>query len=874
MDKERNGHPNFISRLLFLWIAPLIYRGRRAALRQTDAPPFASILADGSGERGPAFLEQYAQVRLSRTKWRTLHTLQRMLGRKYLFAAAGKPFWLASALAQVFCVRALVSYVSSENAGSSERWKYLPLCFVLFLAALGMSLSQHAVFFYSVWCGTLAKSALISAMYRKASRLSAYDARGLGILHTVDSQRVAECAMYFHFVWFSIVELTATCALLFWVLGPAAAFGVLFMLATVPIQIYMSKAIAKARTNVAQYADERVGECAELLAGIRIVKLSCLEPLWASKIQDIRRNEVKALRRATALKAINSAVFFTIPAFVMLSSFCAYVFVFNRKLTPTVAFSAVGFFNVLARVLNMVPYGLIAISEVLPSLARLDNYFDLDELSELKADCSVEEHPDDDVTGSIPISASSGNPNEIAPGEEVSKMPRLVVLENCFFSWNSKDSQFESVSDKVPAIDHRESPIIASGSIRRAAVQSGVSKSPYIESFLCNISLQVRQTELVACIGPVGSGKSSLLLSVLKEMPRQRGKCAVYGRVAYCAQNPWILNATLRHNIVMFGRQEPVDEQKYEKALYACCLIPDLKLLPSGDNTEIGERGVTLSGGQKARVALARAVYADSDVYLLDDPLSAVDAAIATQLRHRVFGTNGVLSDKAVLLVTHQVSILPIADRVIVMESGQIKFDATFSSLQQMGIKFEGLNEDEADKLEIQNNNSLSEDWWDRDRYEEGVRDIEIARKSKEQGITTVVEDKRIGKVEWFVYLAYLKAAGGMWPVLLIAAGFLLSQAGRTGSDIWVGVWSADKISDRGDSFYALVCLCLISSAILFGVVRAILFSDKSTRASRKWLVVVKLYAHIDSLAMKSPYRSEYFELPGLTSIAKLSILV
>ncbi|CAM9715193.1 unnamed protein product, partial [Hapterophycus canaliculatus] len=167
---------------------------------------------------------------------------------------------------------------------------------------------------------------------------------------------------------------------------------------------------------------------------------------------------------------------------------------------------------------------------------------------------------------------------------------------------------------------------------------------------LSNVTLEVKPGELVCVYGPTGCGKSSLLLSLLGEVRRVEGTVEINGTVAYAAQRAWIQNATLRDNI-LFGT--PYDPERYARVLSACALSSDLDLLEAGDQTEIGEKGINLSGGQQQRVSLARAVYSQADVYLLDDVLSAVDAHVGEHIfKHCV---RGILRDKAVVMVTHQV---------------------------------------------------------------------------------------------------------------------------------------------------------------------------------------------------------------------------
>lgn len=186
----------------------------------------------------------------------------------------------------------------------------------------------------------------------------------------------------------------------------------------------------------------------------------------------------------------------------------------------------------------------------------------------------------------------------------------------------------------------------------------------------------MKQGELLAIVGPVGSGKSSLLSAIVGQIPLVAGSVSVEGTIAYATQQAWVMNATLRDNI-LFGAEW--DEDRYTRALSCCQLLPDLQQLPAGDETEIGERGINLSGGQKQRVSLARAVYADRDLYVFDDPLSAVDQHVGKKLFFGCFC--GALSGKTRVLVTNQLHYLPHCDRVAVLAHGKIVAIGTYAEL-------------------------------------------------------------------------------------------------------------------------------------------------------------------------------------------------
>ncbi|XP_050687231.1 ATP-binding cassette sub-family C member 2-like isoform X2 [Eriocheir sinensis] len=221
-----------------------------------------------------------------------------------------------------------------------------------------------------------------------------------------------------------------------------------------------------------------------------------------------------------------------------------------------------------------------------------------------------------------------------------------------------------------------------------------------------DIELSIPHGRLVALVGTVGAGKSSILSALLGEMKKDAGRVVVNGSVAYVPQIPWVQNATLRDNIT-WG--QPYDPERYWKVVRACALQQDLDMLPAGDMTEIGENGINISGGQKQRVSLARAVYSDASIFLLDDPLSAVDAHVGRHIFDYVVGPNGLLRNKTRVLVTHAVTFLPQVDEVAVVAEGRLRERGSYATLLAAGGDFanfvvqhiKNLEEDAEEELEV-----------------------------------------------------------------------------------------------------------------------------------------------------------------------------
>lgn len=252
-----------------------------------------------------------------------------------------------------------------------------------------------------------------------------------------------------------------------------------------------------------------------------------------------------------------------------------------------------------------------------------------------------------------------------------------IVVQDATFSW-SKESELVGLDNAENQDDEDETQGLLQES--QDGEPTGIQRPT-----LQHISLSVKSGSLVAIVGRVGQGKSSLLSALIGEMYKPHGCAKTFGRIAYVPQQSWILNATLRDNI-LFGLE--YDQERYERIIAASGLEPDLAMLSAGDQTEIGERGINLSGGQKQRVSIARAAYNDADIYLLDDPLSAVDAHVDQHLWSELLGPQGLLRNKTRLLVTHGIHHLQDFDQIILLKDGCVAESGHFEDLMDAGQTF------------------------------------------------------------------------------------------------------------------------------------------------------------------------------------------
>ncbi|NXR35906.1 MRP4 protein, partial [Zosterops hypoxanthus] len=358
---------------------------------------------------------------------------------------------------------------------------------------------------------------------------------------------------------------------------------------------------------------------------------------------------------------------------------------------------------------------------------------------------------------------------------------------------------------------------------------------------LQQISFTVKRGELLAVIGPVGAGKSSLLSAVLGELPKDKGLINVTGRIAYVSQQPWVFSGTVRSNI-LFDKE--YEKEKYENVLKVCALKKDLELLANGDLTVIGDRGATLSGGQKARVNLARL---DADIYLLDDPLSAVDAEVGRHLFEKCICQ--ALNQKISVLVTHQLQYLRAANQILILKDGKMVGKGTYAEFLRSGIDFASLlkkDEEVVEQLSVPGTPNLKSAR-NRTFSESSVlsqdsssqKDGAVEQPPGENALAAVPEESRHeGKISFKVYRKYFTAGANYFVIFILIVFNILAQVAYVLQDWWLSYWANHQekleLTTNGNNgtnqtepldlkFYLGIYAGLTVATILFGIIRSLL---------------------------------------------------
>ncbi|NWT64717.1 MRP7 protein, partial [Prunella himalayana] len=568
----------------------------------------------------------------------------------------------------------------------------------------------------------MVRAAVISAIYRKALRVSSTSLARFTVGEIVnfmstDTNRLVNFCHSFHELWSLPAQLAITLYLLYQQVGIAFLGGVALALLLVPINKVIANRIMANNEKMLKHKDTRVKLMTEFLCGIRVIKFYAWEKHFSTRIKSCRAKELQKLRAVSYLDALCVYMWAALPVVVSIAIFVTYVLL-GHQLTATKVFTALALVGMLILPLNAFPWVLNGILEAKVSLDRIQQFFEL---------------MDQDLEAYYALDS----PSDTATAME---------MQCAAFSW-------------VPVEEESTRQPSSTGTLQL-----------HIEN------LSVRKGMLLGVVGKVGSGKSSLLAAITGELIKQGGRvyvCDLEQGFGLATQEPWIQFTTVRKNI-LFGRE--YDARLYEQVLEACALSEDLNILPAGDQTEVGESGVTLSGGQKARIALARAVYQEKELYLLDDPLAAVDADVASHIMRKcIFG---VLKHKTRVLCTHRTEFLEKADALLLMDNGRIVKTGTPADILPLVEAFPKFKDtDKEDKDKAPNEQG----------QEEAIK-TEAEEPTQNNNLIHKEEEKKEGAVAFQVYKAYWMAMGSCLAISILFSLFLM-QASRNVSDWWLSYW-------------------------------------------------------------------------------------
>nr|XP_005155817.1 multidrug resistance-associated protein 7 isoform X1 [Danio rerio]XP_021329903.1 multidrug resistance-associated protein 7 isoform X1 [Danio rerio]XP_021335425.1 multidrug resistance-associated protein 7 isoform X1 [Danio rerio] len=759
---------SLLSRLLYLWLNPLLNRGKRGELgRPSDVFELPSRLRTKSVTRRfyqcwekclhsralerPERPDRRPRGNLQDNSWseaqpericegeaehevKLLQVLHKAFGLRYYLLGGLKLVASMLAFAGPLLLGGLVGFMETEGAPLSKGvWCAVGLFASTFLAAL-----LKNIFVYEVSKVALeARAAVISTIYCKALKVNAPSLARFNMGEVVnfmstDTDRVVNFFNSFHEVWSLPFQFVLALYLLYLQVGVAFLGGVGVAVLLVPLNKVLASRILENNKHMLQHKDGRVKLMTEILFGIRVLKYYNWEEHFTQKIEEARKKELHHLKLLKYLDAVCVYTWAALPVVISILTFITYVLLGNN-LTAAKVFSTLALVGMLILPLNAFPWVLNGTLEAKVSLDRIQRF-----LAVQDQDLSVYY-------------------SQVCPEDP----PSAVQMVQASFSWKqSEEADSVSIPDDI--------------------TEEG---SPPRSFYLHALNLNVKMGSLVVVVGKVGCGKSSLLAAITGELTRCGGEVFVQGReqgFGLAVQEPWIQHATVQDNI-LFGRD--YDNMFYQSVIQACALADDLNILPGGDQTEVGENGVTLSGGQKSRLALARAVYMDKEIYLLDDPLAAVDADVAHHLMEKCI--LGILKDKTRILCTHRIEFVDKADVVVLMDNGMIV---------KTGAPSEVLSLVKGPKDSKNSSNAKEKD-------SAGSEEMEASEPELKAELEMFGEEqKQMGTLSWAVYRSYWKAVGGCMAVAVLLALFLM-QASKNVSDWWLSHW----ISHMKDNMTELV---------------------------------------------------------------------
>ncbi|XP_014208188.1 probable multidrug resistance-associated protein lethal(2)03659 [Copidosoma floridanum] len=704
-----------------------------------------------------------------------------------------------------FLAYLLKYFTGSGNVSLNEA--YLYALGVILCSALNVFVI-HPYMMAILHMGMKMRVACCTLIYRKSLKLSRTALGETTVGQAVnllsnDVNRFDVATIFLHYLWIGPLQTMIVMYVMYNEVQKSAIIGVATLLMFIPLQGFLGKKSSSLRLKTAIRTDERVRLTNEIINGIQAIKMYTWEKPFSALIHKARFNEIKVIRGMSYVRgAIMSFIIFSTRLSLFIT-ILTYVLLGN-DITAETVFMLTAYYNILRTNMTVFfPQGITQIAEVLVSIRRLQKFMLYEEVSTRAHRSMIYRKPREEM--------DTGKKGKKRKPEENGKAAANTLAEEEVD--NSGSIKLDNVSAKWLAHEKTDT--------------------------LAGISLDVKPGELLAVVGQVGSGKSSLLNVILKELPLNSGRVEVNGQIAYASQEPWLFAGSVRQNI-LFGRK--MVQHRYEQVIKVCQLRRDLRLLPYGDKTIVGERGISLSGGQRARINLARAVYSDTPIYAFDDPLSAVDAHVGKHMFEECI--TKYLRKKTRILVTHQLQYLNTVDRIIVLKDGLIKAQGSFDQLVAQGVDFGRLLESQSAKENTK---------------DEAGGSAPVSRSTSRQGSITSLssfmtnennlgigdpqeeeEMRSKGSVGGWVYRGYFGAGGNCCVVFTMFLLCILSQFFASFGDYFISMWVSmeEKSKDGWVGFISREeCIYIYSGitvlTIIVTLVRSSAFFNMCMRASR-----------------------------------------
>ncbi|XP_026807194.1 probable multidrug resistance-associated protein lethal(2)03659 isoform X3 [Rhopalosiphum maidis] len=565
--------------------------------------------------------------------------------------------------------------------------------------------------------------------------------------------------VYIGYIFIGPLETIIITYFLWKEVGVASILGVATFIIFIPLQVWLGSIVSNYRLKTANRTDARVNLMNEIISGIQVIKMYTWEYFFTKLIEFVRKKEIDQITKTAYIKAtlLSFSVFNTRLALFL--SVLLYVLLGNY-ITASKVFVITSYYNILRVSMAVTfPVGMGLIAELLVSIKRIEDFL----LREEKDERSITQMKTKNGFENAKLNDGNTVSNNIINQDATEQSNDFcIVVSNITAKWT------ESQTDNT----------------------------------LENINLTVKHGHLIAIIGPVGAGKSSLIQAILGELSLSKGNILVHGVVSYASQQPWLFAGSVQRNI-LFGL--PMDRKRYNKVIEVCALKIDIEQLPYGDKTIVGERGISLSGGQRARINLARAIYKDANVYLLDDPLSAVDNHVGKHLFSKCIIE--FLKEKTCILITHQLQYLTNVDQIIVMENGKKIAEDSYKNLQESELNFTKMlgslvepiitNDNETITIGTRPNLRSQNSMYTRQVSvlsvtsaveESNYNDVQVEVVEVVEPIE-LAETRSFGNSGFSIYSSYFSAGGHKCKIILFLLICIFTQVLSSSGDYWITYW-------------------------------------------------------------------------------------
>lgn len=752
---------SFVSCLCFAWAFPLLRKGFRRPLQESDLPALARVDTSlYNVQHLKRIVRKENPSSSSCLAWVLFQDYWRRTRKARLLLAVNMTCRIFQAIA---LGRLLEQFQENINHKEAYVWTtVLAMCGLLAFPA-----KQH-MFFETYRIGMQYKVALVAAIFEKTLRLPAngntVTSGKLTNLASNDVERFLTTSVAANFIVMGPLEAIIILAVGMSLLGPAFAAGYALILLLIPLQFFLSRRFAHYRGRVAALTDQRVSLVSQAVTGARVVKMNAWELEFEKRILRIRHNEVALLQKSSRLKAWNEAIYYVASVTVSVLVFVVHVAT-GGTLSAQNVFVTFTLLNIVQFTLTKhIPNAVMGLSECQVSTRRIQTFLDLPEQPEHATTSPCQNQPQ-------------------GLREETSRelQRTLIATNNMTCVWHS---QSRATTDYLSKDSGKSSA-------------SGKDKSSPDKIALANVTLELCAGNFYCVIGKVGAGKSALLQALAGELHVLSGGVNLwYESMGYATQDAWIMDGTVRENIIM---GLPYKEEWYRRVVNSCALQPDIQAFVHGDKTIVGDRGVQCSGGQRARIALARALYCDAQIVLLDDPLSAVDANVARTIYNAGIRDLCIKRGKCVVLVTHQHQFALEADACILLEDGRIIHQGSPADFPSISLA-----RDSSMILgSYQQSLACSPHYVDslNDLDSDPLANTEVAKNTSENA-----EKKQTGVVRLNTWASYAIATGGAIPCALFILSFTVTQASLLVTIVMVGKWAEVNGEEQVSGYWTSCC--------------------------------------------------------------------